>query len=101
MARTAAIINVGETAAAGDLELAAIRDRAHEAGRHDVGLLVSALRRAGALAPGIDEHEAADVIWVLSTDETLYLRLTQERGWSDARYADLIQRILHATLANR
>lgn len=101
MARTAAIINVGETAAAADVELAAIRDRAHEAGQLEVRLLVSALRRAEALAPGIDEDEAADVLWAISTDETLYLRLTQERGWSDARYANLLQRVLDATLGQR
>jgi AcrR family transcriptional regulator len=101
MARTAAIVNVGETAAASDPGLAAIRDRAHRAGHHEVRLLVSALSRAGALAHGVDEDEAADVIWAISTDETLYLRLTQERGWSDARYADLIQRVLDASLGHR
>src|SRR3954465_9027540 len=42
MSRTAAITNVGETAPDGDPGLAAIRDRAHEAGHHDVRLLVSA-----------------------------------------------------------
>src|SRR4051794_6727303 len=101
MSRTAAIINVGETAAAADLGLAAIRDRAHQAGHHEVRLLVSALSRAGALSDGVDEDEAADVIWAISTDETLYLRLTQERGWSDARYAGLVQRVLEATLGHR
>jgi len=101
MARTAAIINLGETAAAGDPELAAIRDRAHEASHHEVRLLVSALSRAETLSPRVDADEAADVIWAISTDETLYLRLTQERGWSDARYAKLLQRILDATFGRR
>src|SRR4051812_34215744 len=60
MARTAAIIAVGEAAAAGDSELAAFRDQAHQATRADVRALVGALRHAGALADGTDDDEAAD-----------------------------------------
>jgi hypothetical protein len=40
----------------------------------------------------LGETAAADVIWAISTDETPYLRLTNERACSDARCADLIQR---------
>jgi hypothetical protein len=98
MARTAAIIALGEAAAAADTELAAYRDRAHEASREDVRALAAALSRAGALAPGTDEREAADTIYALAANESLYLRLTQECGWTDDRYAHLIGRILQAAL---
>jgi AcrR family transcriptional regulator len=98
MQRTATIIALGEAAAASDPELAAYRDRAHEAARDDVRALVAALDRAGALAPGIDLGEAADTIYGLAADESVYLRLTRECGWTDDRYADLIGRTLQAVL---
>jgi AcrR family transcriptional regulator len=101
MARTAAIIAVGEAAAAGDPELAAYRDQAHEAARADVRALVTALSRAGVLADDTDERVAADTIYVLAADESIYLRLTHECGWTDAQYAELIASILQATLATQ
>jgi AcrR family transcriptional regulator len=99
MARTAAIIAVGEAAAAGDPELAAYRDQAHENARADVRALVTALTRAGALAHDIDERAAADTIYALAADESIYLRLTHECGWTDTQYAELIATILQATLS--
>jgi AcrR family transcriptional regulator len=99
MARTAAIIAVGESAAAADAELAAYRDRAHAAAREDTRALAAALEHAGVLAADVDERAAADTIYALTTDESLYLRLTRECGWTDAQYADLIGRTLEATLA--
>jgi AcrR family transcriptional regulator len=98
MRRTATIIAVGEAAAASDPELAAYRDRAHEAAREDVRALVTALERANVLAPGVDRGAAADAIYALAADESVYLRLTQECGWTDARYADLLGRTLQAVL---
>ncbi|MGI8571362.1 MAG: TetR/AcrR family transcriptional regulator [Solirubrobacteraceae bacterium] len=100
MARTAAIIAVGESAAAGDTELAAHRDQAHQAARDDVRALVAGLRRAGVLAADVADRDAADTIYGLAADENIYLRLTRECGWSEARYADLIARTLQATLGN-
>jgi AcrR family transcriptional regulator len=101
MRRTATIIALGEAAAASDRELAAYRDRAHEAARDDVRALVAALDRAGVLAPGIAHGEAADTIYALAADEGVYLRLTRECGWTDARYADLIGRTLQAVLGRQ
>jgi AcrR family transcriptional regulator len=101
MARTAAIIAVGEAAAAGDAELADYRDQAHEAARADVRELVTALTRAGVLADDIDERVTADTIYVLAADESIYLRLTHECGWTDTQYAELIATILQATLSTQ
>jgi AcrR family transcriptional regulator len=101
MARTAAIITMGEAAAAGDTELAAYRDQAHEAARADVRALVTALRRAGVLADDTDERVAADTIYVLAADESIYLRLTHECGWTDTQYAEFIASILQATLSTQ
>jgi AcrR family transcriptional regulator len=101
MARTAAIIAVGEAAAAGDNELAAYRDQAHEAARADVRALVTALTRAGVIADDTDERVAADTIYALAADESIYLRLTHECGWTDTQYAELIASILQAALSTQ
>ena len=98
MARTAAIIAVGEAAATADPEIAAYRDQAHAAGRADVRAFVSALNRAGALADDVDERDAADIAYALAADESIYLRLTQECGWTDARYAQFLAHTLNATI---
>ena len=98
MARTAAIIALGESAAAADPELAKYRDAAHGATRANLRALAAELKRRGALAPDISEQHAADTIYALATDESVFLRLTRECGWTPGRYADLISRILKASL---
>jgi AcrR family transcriptional regulator len=101
MARTAEIVAVGEAAAAGDPELAPMRDRAHAAARSDIHALVAELDRAGALASDTDRQQAADTIFALAADERVYLRLTRECGWTVDAYADLMARILQSTLGPR
>ena len=98
MTRTAAIIALGEAAAAADPELAEYRDRAHAATRANLRALAAELNRRGALAPGVSEQHAADTIYALATDESVFLRLTRECGWTPDRYAELIARTLKATL---
>jgi len=98
MTRTAAIIELGESAASTDPELAEYRDHAHAATRANLRALAAELNLRGALADGISEQEAADTIYALATDETVFLRLTRECGWTSDRYADLIARTLQATL---
>ena len=98
MTRTAAIIALGESAASADPELAEYRDRAHAATRTNLRALAAELKRRGALAPNISEQHAADTIYALATDESVFLRLTRECGWTPGRYADLIARTLKASL---
>ena len=98
MARTAPIIAVAEAAAATDPELAEYRDRAHATSRADLHALATELKQRGALAPHISEQDAADTMYALVTDANIYLRLTTECGWTQARYADLITQTLKATL---
>ena len=98
MARTAAVLALGETAAATDPELAEYRDQAHAETRANLRALAAELKARGVLAPGISEQDAADTIYALATDETVFLRLTRECGWTAARYADLIAHALTATL---
>jgi AcrR family transcriptional regulator len=101
MTRTAAIIALGESAAFADRELAEHRDRAHAAVRADLLALAKELERRGALGPDVDVQDAADTIFALATDESVFLRLTRECNWDPARYTDLIARTLQATLGPR
>ena len=98
MTRTAAIIALGEAAASVDPELAEYRDRAHAATLANLRALAAELNRRGALAPGVSEQQAVDTIYALATDESVFLRLTRECGWTPERYAELIARTLTATL---
>ena len=98
MTRTAAIIALGESAASTDPDLAEYRDHAHAATRANLRALAAELRRRGALAPASARQEAADTIYAIATDESVFLRLTGVCGWTPAHYADLIARTLQATL---
>src|SRR5215204_3854538 len=97
-ARTAPLIALAESAAASDPELAEHRDHAHATSRADLHALATELKQRGALAPHISEQDAADTMYALVTDASIYLRLTTECGWTQARYADLIAHTLKATL---
>ena len=98
MTRTAAIIALGEAAAAVDPELAEHRDRARTATLANLRALAAKLNRRGALAPGVSEQQAVDTIYALATDESVFLRLTRECGWTPESYAELIARTLRAAL---
>ena len=98
MTRTADIIALGESAASTDPELVEYRDRAHAATRADLRALATELNRRGALGPGISEQDTVDTLYALATNESIFLRLTRQCGWTPERYADLIARTLTATL---
>jgi AcrR family transcriptional regulator len=101
MTRTAPIIAVAEAAAATDPELAAYRDRAQATSRADLHALAAELKQRGALAPHISEQHAADTMYALAADVSVYLRLTRDCGWTETGYADLIARTLNASLRVR
>jgi hypothetical protein len=94
MTRTAALIALGEAAAAVDPELAEQRDRVHEANRQECKTLATALKHRGALAPNIDVQNAADIVYAMAGNENIFLRLTRECGWTEAQYANLIAHTL-------
>ena len=54
-------------------------------------------QNSNAAAPSPPQH-AADTIYAVATDESVFLRLTRECGWTPVRYADLIARTLKASL---
>jgi AcrR family transcriptional regulator len=100
MTRTAAIVALGESAASADPELARYRDQAHAESRANLHALAHELNARGILGFGVSEQEAADTIYALAADESVFLRLIYECGWTPDRYADLLARTLQATLTN-
>ncbi|MDQ3756336.1 MAG: TetR/AcrR family transcriptional regulator [Actinomycetota bacterium] len=80
-------------AAGSDPDAAALLDRLTEQRAEGQRAIARSLARAGALAPGIRERDAADVIHALMSPE-LYRLLVFDRGWRTDRYegwlADLL-----------
>jgi AcrR family transcriptional regulator len=50
-------------------------------------IMISSLREAGRLRPGLDHGTARDIFWML-TGRDVYRMLTRERGWSSQKYQD-------------
>jgi AcrR family transcriptional regulator len=100
MSRTARVLAIGEAAAVADPALAGLRDRGHAATRSDMREIAAALGAHGKLARGMTEERAADVLFAIAANETVYLRLTGECGWSDSEYAGLVERLLQGVLTS-
>lgn len=98
--RAGGLLAVGEAAAADDPLLEEERRRGHAATRSDLLQVARALKRAGALSPGVSAERAADTIFALAANESLYLRLVEECGWSSAAYARMLERALRGAVGN-
>jgi AcrR family transcriptional regulator len=98
MARTAHVLDLGETAAGSDPALAELRDRGRQATHDQMSELAAELDARGALAPGLSVKHAADVLYALTGDQTIYLKLTEDCDWTPAQYAHMLEKILTATL---
>jgi AcrR family transcriptional regulator len=96
-ARTARILAVAEVAAAADELLAARRDSAHAHVRADFQRVADALAKHRSLAANLTADRAADVIYALA-NPTIYLLLTDERGWATGQYTEWLAVTLIATL---
>jgi AcrR family transcriptional regulator len=99
MKRTAHVLALGEAAAASDPDLAKQRAYGHAAARADSRAVAEALAAGGGLAPGLRVDHAADVIFAVATDESLYLRLVEECGWTATQYADVLRALLEGALS--
>ncbi|HEX8206920.1 MAG TPA: helix-turn-helix domain-containing protein [Solirubrobacteraceae bacterium] len=86
-----------EAAAGGDAEATALLAE-HDRRRYETQTrLAAALRRGGALRPGLGAKRAADVIWTLASERT-YLALVRDRGWRPAEYERWVAEQLAAAL---
>lgn len=83
--RTAPIYRILVSAAASDPDAAALLDELTRQRQHGQGRIARSLARAGALAPGMRQRDAADIIHALLSPE-LYKLLVVDRGWSAQRY---------------
>ena len=72
-------------AAAADPEVAALRGRMQAVRFENMKRFVSWLAARGPLRSGMDEEEAAGIVWTLTSPEVHGL-LRQDRGWSQDRY---------------
>lgn len=63
-----------------------------------IGVMASEAARTGQLA--VSEEECRDVVWSM-TDGMLWHRLVNERGWSDARFAEWLGRAWVDRLVDR
>jgi AcrR family transcriptional regulator len=60
--------------------------------------MITFLRDAGRLRPGLDHRTARDIFWML-TGGDVYRMLVRERGWSPQKYQDwLSDTLVHALL---
>lgn len=98
MSRAARALWLGEANTAGDPQLQQARQRAHANIRADMGEFAAALRDRGALAPDLDVQRAGAILFAICANETVFLRLIDECGWTPDRYAELIEKLITALL---
>jgi AcrR family transcriptional regulator len=62
--------------------------------------IITFLRDAGALRPGLSHKTARDIFWML-TGGDVYRMLVRERGWSPQKYQDwLADTLVHSLLSS-
>jgi AcrR family transcriptional regulator len=98
MTRAARALWLGEANAASDHQLQQARKRAHANIRTDMRELADSLAERGTLAPGLDAEQAAAILFAICANETIFLRLTDDCGWTPDEYADLIKRLVAGVL---
>jgi AcrR family transcriptional regulator len=98
MSRAAKLLAIGESVGPEDPEVAKFRDRGHAATRADMLDVARALKRAGVLRKGLSTERAADIMYALVASESVYLRLVDQRGWSDQAYAQVLEQALAGAL---
>lgn len=95
MRRAARFLELGEASATIDPQLAALRDRGHHNIRSDMRELATAL---ATLNPRLDIERLADTLFAFISNESPYLRLTNECGRSEDEYARVTRAILTALI---
>lgn len=91
--RSSDIYSILLSAAAADPEAATLLANYTKMRDLGQGLIAATLARAGALRPGVREHDAADIIHALMSPE-LYRLLVVDRGWSPQGYQRWLARVL-------
>lgn len=97
--RTARVIALAESAASSDPDIAELSRRGQAATRADLLSVATVMKRRGAIRRGVTAAAAADTLFVLAGNETVYLRLTETCGWSPRRYTQFLERALLGALS--
>ena len=97
MERSSAILHVLATAAQVDPDAAELLAEIRRQRYTGQSRIVAALQAQGALDPGLDSSEAADMVYALLSPD-VHRILTVERGWPADRYERWIARSLSALL---
>lgn len=95
--RVGPLYRVLVSAAGSDADAAALLDQLNEQRARGQRAIARSLARSGALAPGVRERDAADVIHALASPE-LYRLLVVDRGWTPDRYRDWLTALLAGQL---
>ncbi|MFZ0092096.1 MAG: helix-turn-helix domain-containing protein [Solirubrobacteraceae bacterium] len=98
MARVAKFTELAEAAAHGNPKLAPFRDHGHQGQRANMRQLAGVLADRGALRGGLDVEQVADVLYAIAPNESVYLRLVRERGWTDEQYTAAVAAMLRGLL---
>jgi hypothetical protein len=85
--RVAPVFEVMRSAAKTEPEIADLLQHVLAERRETMGTVVQHLVANGPLREGLDDAQAADSLWTLTSPEVFRL-LTADRGWTKERYAD-------------
>jgi AcrR family transcriptional regulator len=85
--RVAPVFEIMRSAAKTEPEIADLFQHVLAERRETMGTVVQHLVANGPLREGLDDAQAADSLWTLTSPEVFRL-LTADRGWTKERYAD-------------
>ena len=97
MERSSAILGVLATAAAVDPDAAQLLEEIRRQRHTGQSRIITALSALGALDPGLQSPEAADIAYAVLSPEVHHI-LTAERGWTAGQYEQWLIRSLGALL---
>ena len=98
--RAADVYHVLWAAAESDPAIARIYRQIEDATRGRTGMVAKGFAAAGRLRKGVDEREAADVLFTLGTPAVFY-QLVNKFGWSTTRYEEWLVEAYERLLLNR
>lgn len=81
-------------------EVGALWQVVNDERRRGAATIVADIMARAPLRAGLNEVEAADVVWMLN-DPNLYNRLVRERGWSEARFSEWLRALFERELVGR
>jgi AcrR family transcriptional regulator len=85
--RVAPVIEITRIAAKTEPEIAELLKNLLEQRLQNLASVIQHLKTLGSLREGIDESQATETIWVLSSPE-VFILLLKDRGWTKEHYVD-------------